>query len=63
MILQVHDELVFEVDEAFVPTLVEEVASACPARPSCACRWWWTAASAPTGTRRIEALASTPSQN
>ena len=25
MILQVHDELVFEVDEAFVPTLVEEV--------------------------------------
>ena len=25
MILQVHDELVFEVDEAFVPTLVEQV--------------------------------------
>jgi len=25
MILQVHDELVFEADEAFVPTLVEEV--------------------------------------
>ncbi len=24
MILQVHDELVFESDEAFVPTLVEE---------------------------------------
>ena len=24
MILQVHDELVFEADEAFVPTLVEE---------------------------------------
>jgi DNA polymerase-1 len=24
MILQVHDELVFEADEAFVPTLIEE---------------------------------------
>jgi DNA polymerase-1 len=61
MILQVHDELVFEVDEAFVPTLVEEVKRMSGA--GCACRWWWTAASAPTGTRRIEALASTPSQN
>jgi DNA polymerase-1 len=25
MVLQVHDELVFEVDEAFVPELIDEV--------------------------------------
>ena len=32
MIMQVHDELVFEVDEAFLPTLLEQV----PARMAAA---------------------------
>ena len=55
MVLQVHDELVFEVEDGFVDTLLAEVARrGCPRRRNCACRWWSTAASAPTGTKRTE---------
>ena len=64
MILQVHDELVFEVDAGFVDTLREPVASAWRAPPNCGCRWWSMSASARTGTKRIRALNwAHPSKN
>ena len=55
MILQVHDELVFECETGFVDTLLPEVrARAWKARRNCACRWSWTPGRAPTGTTPTE---------
>ena len=58
MIMQVHDELVFEVDDGFVDTLLTEVlARMAGVPPSCGCRWWSKRASERTGTRPIEAAS------
>ena len=49
MLLQVHDELVFEVPEAEVETMRPLVRTTWNRRRSCGCRWWWTLGSGPTG--------------
>ena len=60
MILQVHDELVFEAEADFVPTLLDHVpalmAGAAQLRVPLVVDSGW----APTGTRRTEAAARRP---
>ena len=59
MVLQVHDELVFEVDAGFVDDAAGGGARAHGRRrPNCGCRWWSMRASATTGTRRTDAAWS-----
>ena len=55
MIMQVHDELVFEVDDADVDALVDGVVQHMGAAADSMCRWSSMSAAAATGTKRIDA--------
>jgi hypothetical protein len=56
MLMQVHDELVFEAEEAFVPELLAQVKLRMEWLRNCACRWWSIPAWVRTGTKRTEVL-------
>jgi hypothetical protein len=58
MILQVHDELVFEVDEGFLPTLLEQAPALMAGAADCGYRWWSIVGSGTTGTKRTDLTAS-----
>ena len=55
MLLQVHDELVFEVPEALVEPTAALIAGRWRRRPRSPCRWWSRSATGGPGRRRIEA--------
>ncbi len=61
MLLQVHDELVFEVAEDEVEAAIPVIASVMEEAPAPAltlrCRWWWRPRRRGTGRRRIEGAA------
>ena len=57
MILQVHDELVFETESSFVEDLRLQVVERMSQAAKLRVPWWSTRASATTGTKRTDGIS------
>jgi hypothetical protein len=54
LVMQVHDELVFEVPEGELEIVKPSVEKLMTVSRRSRCRWWWRRASGPTGRKHIE---------
>ena len=51
MLMQVHDELVFEIREEKLEEYIAIIKGRCRVQPNWMCRWWWKRVPVTTGIR------------